>query len=121
MPSYNGYVILPPSMSKTMTMDQPRERPSLRTARSATLDELIKREERDHPAFDVGVEAVAERRRFLRRLASLRVEADINQAEMARRMGTLQPAVARLESGDIDPKLSTIQRYLGALGRILEV
>ena len=31
-------------------------------------------------------------------------------------MGTTQPALARLERGEIDPKLSTLERYAEALG-----
>lgn len=35
-------------------------------------------------------------------------------------MGTSQSAVARLESGDVDPKASTLARYAAALGRRIE-
>jgi predicted transcriptional regulator len=35
-------------------------------------------------------------------------------------MGTSQSAVARLEAGDIDAKLSPVERYAAALGRKVE-
>jgi predicted transcriptional regulator len=35
-------------------------------------------------------------------------------------MGTSQSAVARFESGDLDVRLSTIERYTTALGGTLE-
>ena len=35
-------------------------------------------------------------------------------------MGTSQSAVARLEAGDVDAKLSTVERYAAALGRRVE-
>jgi predicted transcriptional regulator len=35
-------------------------------------------------------------------------------------MGTSQSAVARLESGDVDAKLSTVERYAAALGQRVE-
>jgi predicted transcriptional regulator len=35
-------------------------------------------------------------------------------------MGTSQSAVARLERGDVDVKLSTIERYAAALGQKVE-
>ena len=38
---------------------------------------------------------------------------------VAARMGTSQSAVARLESGDADIRLSTLDRYAAALGRQL--
>jgi predicted transcriptional regulator len=39
---------------------------------------------------------------------------------VAARMGTSQSAVARFESGDLDVRLSTVERYASALGGKLE-
>lgn len=61
--------------------------------------------------------AAAERTRALvRALAAARERAGLTQAEVARRMGTTQPAVARLERGEADPRLSTIERYAEVVG-----
>jgi transcriptional regulator with XRE-family HTH domain len=35
-------------------------------------------------------------------------------------MGTSQSAVARLESGELDVRLSTLERYAAALGRTVD-
>jgi predicted transcriptional regulator len=35
-------------------------------------------------------------------------------------MGTTQPAVARLERGEADPRLSTIERYAEVIGWQIE-
>jgi predicted transcriptional regulator len=35
-------------------------------------------------------------------------------------MGTSQSAVARLESGELDARLSTVERYAAALGRTVD-
>jgi transcriptional regulator with XRE-family HTH domain len=53
------------------------------------------------------------------RLTALRRAEGRSQAELAQLMGTSQPAVARLESGDADLRLSTLTRYVEALGHEL--
>ena len=56
---------------------------------------------------------MAERRRALAEsLVARRLELGISQTELAARMGTSQSAVARIESGDADVRLSTLERYL---------
>jgi transcriptional regulator with XRE-family HTH domain len=56
-------------------------------------------------------------RTFLKQLAGLRAQAtEDGQEAIAKRMGTSQSAVARLESGAVDPHVSTLVRYLAALG-----
>ncbi len=43
----------------------------------------------------------------------------LSQTEVAARMGTSQSAVARLEAGGVDVRLSTLDRYAAALGHRL--
>ncbi len=50
-------------------------------------------------------------RRIVERLAQLRVERGLTQSEVAAKMGTTQPYIARLEAGANDPRLSTLLRY----------
>src|SRR2546429_9143767 len=54
-------------------------------------------------------------------IRQLREAAGINQTELARRMGTSQPAVARLEAGGGTPKLDTLEHAAAALGAELIV
>ena len=54
-------------------------------------------------------------------IQGLRVEAGLTQAELAQRMGTTQSAVARLEMAGANPRLSTLERAIEALGRRLEL
>lgn len=54
-------------------------------------------------------------------MAKKRRELGLSQTEVAARMGTSQSAVARLESGDADVRISTLERYAAALGFSLEV
>lgn len=54
-----------------------------------------------------------------------RKEAGLTQAQVAERMGTQAPAVARLENalvtGSPSPSLATLRKYAAALGKRLEV
>ncbi|HEX6257424.1 MAG TPA: helix-turn-helix transcriptional regulator [Euzebyales bacterium] len=49
-------------------------------------------------------------------LAVRRRAAGLSQTEVAARMGTSQSAVARLEAGRGDVRVSTLERYAQALG-----
>ena len=77
--------------------------------------------ERRHPTVFPGFKEMAERRRSVSgQLVSLRRELGLSQAEVASRMRTSQSAVARFETGDLDVRLSTVERYTVALGARLE-
>jgi transcriptional regulator with XRE-family HTH domain len=52
-------------------------------------------------------------------LIRARNEANLSQAELARRLGTTQSAIARLEGGSISPSISTLRRYALATGKRL--
>lgn len=58
-------------------------------------------------------------------LIKARTEAGLTQAEVAERMGTKTPAVARLESGGgmkkHSPSISTLRKYAKAVGCNLEI
>lgn len=58
-------------------------------------------------------------------ILAARKEAGLTQAQVAERMGTKAPAVARLENalitGAHSPSLATLRKYAAALGKRLEV
>jgi ribosome-binding protein aMBF1 (putative translation factor) len=54
-------------------------------------------------------------------LIRARVAAKLSQAELARRLGTTQSAIARLEGGGVSPSLSTLRRFAEATGSRLKV
>src|SRR5499433_2814224 len=58
----------------------------------------------------------AERRRLVADLTAQRRSAGLSQTEVAARMGTSQSAVARLETGEADVRVSTLERYAAAIG-----
>ena len=54
-------------------------------------------------------------------LIDARMMANLTQEEVARRMGTTQSVVARLESGQPQPSLRSLRRYASAVGGKLEI
>ena len=53
-------------------------------------------------------------------LIEARAKSGLSQREVAERMGTSQPTVARLESGH-KPSLKTLERYAAAVGMKIEI
>lgn len=49
-------------------------------------------------------------------LNQLREELKVSQTELAEAMGVKQPTVAKIEQPGNDPRLSTLKRYVSALG-----
>ncbi|ERK16374.1 putative transcriptional regulator [Pantoea sp. AS-PWVM4] len=49
-------------------------------------------------------------------LAKLREELEVSQTQLAAALGISQPSIVKIEKVDNDPKLSTLKRYVAALG-----
>ena len=86
----------------------------------STVDRLKKKWHVD-PRFRQAYEALKPEFAIARQLITARSRAGLSQAEVARKMGTTQSTVARLESGQRLPAMSSLQRYAGAIGHRLEV
>lgn len=84
------------------------------------LDEIVGERTQRSPEFPDLVEAAFARRQLLRELASKREKLGLSQTVVAARMGTSQSAIARLEAGGLDAKLSTVERFAAALGQKIE-
>ena len=54
-------------------------------------------------------------------MVEARREAGLSQSEVARRIGTTQSAIARLENAHHMPSLEMLTRYAAALGRRLDI
>jgi len=85
------------------------------------LDETIASRTAANPAFPRLVAAAARRRELVRELVALRTSRGLSQTAVAARMSTSQPVVARLEAGDLDSRISTLERYADAVGVELEI
>lgn len=76
------------------------------------------------PAFKEAYDDLAEEYELLHEMLRARQKAGLTQAEVAKRMGTHPPAVARLEAANPEkpsPSLSTLRKYAHAVGCKLEV
>jgi transcriptional regulator with XRE-family HTH domain len=77
------------------------------------------------PAVKAQYDAQAEEFALLDELLRARQRAGLTQAEVAARMGTKTPAVARLEAGGgsrrHSPSIATLRRYADAVGCRLEI
>ena len=69
------------------------------------------------PAFVAAYERIGPAMDMAFALADARHAAGLTQADVAKRMGTSQAAVARLEAGRVKPTWATIERYANAVGR----
>jgi len=85
------------------------------------LDETIASRTAANASFPRLVAAAAHRRELVRELVALRASQGLSQTAVAERMGTSQPVVARLEAGDLDSRISTLERYADAVGVELEI
>lgn len=90
------------------------------TASEDVLTEIAAERTARNPEFPGLVDAALRRRELLRALGAQREKLGLSQTAVAAVMGTSQSAVARLEAGDVDAKLSTVERYAAALGRKVE-
>jgi DNA-binding XRE family transcriptional regulator len=54
-------------------------------------------------------------------IAQLRLKRGWSQAELARRAGTSQPYIARLEQGKVDPQMSTALKIAKVLGVSIDI
>lgn len=64
---------------------------------------------------------LAPRFAVVRQLIALREQRGWSQRELADRAGMKQPQLARLETGQVEPKLDTLQRLAKAMGCDLHV
>ncbi|HWP33536.1 MAG TPA: helix-turn-helix transcriptional regulator, partial [Solirubrobacterales bacterium] len=54
-------------------------------------------------------------------IRTTRERAGLSQSRLARRVGTRQSAISRLEAGEISPTIETLETLLRAMGERLEI
>jgi transcriptional regulator with XRE-family HTH domain len=89
-----------------------------------THDQMVKKMQK-RPAVRAAHAAQAEEFALLDELLRARLRAGLTQAEVAKRMGTMPPAIARLEAGGgregHSPSVATLRKYARAVGCALEI
>ena len=73
------------------------------------------------PAVVAAARQKADKEIFELRLAMLREELAVSQVELAKRLGISQPSVANLEKRGSEIKLSSLKRYIEAMGVTLSL
>ncbi len=73
------------------------------------------------PEFRKAYELADSEYAIIEALIRARTAAKLSQTALAKRLGTTQSAIARLEGGGVSPSLSTLRRYAEATGRRLHL
>ena len=73
------------------------------------------------PAFREAYDKLDDQFALAEALIRARAQAGLTQEEVARRMGTTQAAVARLEGGRSKPSTRTLERFAAATGTRLRI
>lgn len=89
------------------------------------IHEELKKKMLDNPQVKAEYDALEEEFALFDELLKARMQAGLTQAQVADRMGTKTPAVARLEAGGgsrrHSPSISTLNKYAKAVGCHLEI
>ena len=75
----------------------------------------LERKLREDPEYVAALDDRAPYEEIARRLIAFRIEHGLSQTELGRRCGVSQPAIARLESAEHEPRLETLRRVAHAL------
>ena len=85
-----------------------------------TLQEHIK-EQLKNPEFVKEYEALYEEYEVVRQIIRARIIAGLTQKELAKRIGSRQSNVSRIENGNSNPSIATLKRIAEATGTKLQV
>lgn len=81
-----------------------------------SLEDWLKEESAKDPSFAAGLDENFNKYRLAKELRVMREKAGLSQKQLAERVRTKQPSIARLEGARAWPKLDLLQRVARALG-----
>ena len=85
------------------------------------LKKYVEKRKATNPDFAEGFDEGYENFRIGVMLKQARLEAGLTQDEVASAIGTRKTAISRLENHIQDVKLSTVEKYVKALGKRIEI
>ncbi len=83
--------------------------------------EEIKKDLLKDPEFAKEVKKLEPEYEVVRQIIRARIEQNISQEELARRVGTRQSNISRLESGSYNPSLEFLKKIASGLGKELHI
>jgi len=81
-----------------------------------TIEDLIEERDAREPGFKARVKTLVQQLGLGRQVRSLRAKRKLSQVELAKRVGTGQASIARIEAGKAVPRLELLGRIATALG-----
>lgn len=66
-------------------------------------------------------DSVELRYQFIQKLIELREENKVSQSQLAKKIGTTQAVISRIESGNVNVGIDMVQRIAAAFGRTAKV
>ncbi|MBL7159735.1 helix-turn-helix transcriptional regulator [Candidatus Microgenomates bacterium] len=85
-----------------------------------TLNDYLKKQLKD-PDFRKEWEKSEAAYQVTRALIEVRIRGKISQRELARKAGTTQAVISRIENMSVSPSIGLLQRIAGSLGKKLEI
>lgn len=86
-----------------------------------SFEDYLKEEFRKDPLLKVEYDRLGPEYEIIESIIRKRIEKKMSQKQLAKRMGTKQSAVSRLESGNYNPSLAFLKKVSTALGGKLHV
>lgn len=90
------------------------------TMKDLTLSSYLKEQLKD-PEFKKEWEKSEVAYQATRALIDARIKGKISQRELAKKAGTTQAVISRIENMSVNPSIGLLQRLAGSLGKKLEI
>lgn len=76
---------------------------------------------KENPALYAEYKALEPQYKLISEVIKLRIEHNLTQKELAKKIGTTQTIISRMENGDYNPSYNFLQRLAAGLGKELEI
>lgn len=87
---------------------------------STNFEKFLQEQLKD-PEFKKGFDALQPERALMIAMMEARDEDNLTQMELSKRSGIAQGDISKIESGNANPSIRTLQRLAAAMGRTLKI